>query len=113
MPLDSSATATTATNSATYLVNSRLRIFLAGDGTGTACPAGDGASTRLSGVSGCAVMLIRFNLARTVADVSVALQQRVANRRFRRGFAIRRPAFRSPTAVAPWTPPQRRQPPGS
>src|SRR3954453_368274 len=69
MPLDSSATATTATNSATYLVNSRLRMFRVG-GAGAAPIAGELASAWLSGVSGCSEMLISPNLARTAADVS-------------------------------------------
>ena len=44
---------TTATNSATYLVNSRLRIFVPdGSAPGAAVAAGDPPSVRPSGVSG-------------------------------------------------------------
>src|SRR3954471_20680854 len=62
MPLDSSATPTTATNSATYLANSRLRVP---EGRAGAAPgAADAASVRASGVSGWREMLIARNLAR-------------------------------------------------
>src|SRR5438132_5045595 len=37
MPLDSRATQTTATNSATYLVNSRRRVFTTGPSAGACC----------------------------------------------------------------------------
>src|SRR5215510_16467358 len=46
MPLDTSAIQTTATNSATYLVNSRRRVFATGAsgaaGCGTSAPAAPG-----------------------------------------------------------------------
>src|SRR5215471_10616897 len=46
MPLDKSATQTTATNSATYLVNKRRRVFATGAsgaaGCGTSAPAAPG-----------------------------------------------------------------------
>src|ERR1700753_2121299 len=59
MPFDASAMATTATNSATYLVNSRLRIFLLFEATADASSAAaTGASVRPSGVSGWREMLI-------------------------------------------------------
>src|ERR1700759_548668 len=59
MPLDANATATTATNSETYLVNRRLRIFprfvAATDASAAVAAA---ASVRPSGVSGWREMLI-------------------------------------------------------
>src|ERR1700744_6487379 len=70
MPLDNSATATTATNSATYLVKRRLRILVrGGDATGsaTACEA---SSVRPCGASGCSEMLIPTKLARRHGLVS-------------------------------------------
>src|SRR6476646_3608806 len=64
MPLDNSAMPTTATNSATYLVNSRLRIFVPGPSAfGTASAAGAAASVWRSEVPGCGEMLISRNLA--------------------------------------------------
>src|SRR5258708_6227820 len=62
---------TTATNSATYLVNSRLRILVPpGVATGAVATAGGAASVRPSGVSGWREMLIRPNLARRRGLVS-------------------------------------------
>src|ERR1035437_3240188 len=62
---------TTATNSATYLVNSRLRIFVPdGLASGSAPATGDAASVRPWGVSGWREMLIQPNLARTQGLVS-------------------------------------------
>src|SRR5262249_42618379 len=55
----SSATATTATNSTTYFMNSRLRTLPCnGPAAGLAPVAGDPARARPSGVSGCSEMVI-------------------------------------------------------
>src|ERR1700710_1974022 len=71
MPLDSSATPTTATNSATYLANNRLRGFVPdGWACGGAATAGGAANVRPSGVSGWREILIRAKLARTWELVS-------------------------------------------
>src|SRR5260370_24625865 len=59
MPLDASATPTTATNRATYLANSRLRVFVPDEiALGAASAAGAVASVRPSGVSGWREVLI-------------------------------------------------------
>ena len=70
MPLDSNATATTATNSATYFVNSRLRVLVPDGAAGDAPSTGEAASVLPSGVSGCSEMVIEPNLARWHALVS-------------------------------------------
>src|SRR6516164_463720 len=44
MPLETSATQTTATNSATYLVNSRRRVFATGASGAPCCGASVGAA---------------------------------------------------------------------
>src|ERR1700744_3580310 len=67
MPLDASATATTATKSATYLVNRRLRIFARFGATADASSAAaEAASVRPSGVSGCSEMLIGPQVSKKV-----------------------------------------------
>ena len=58
MPLDSNATATTATNSATYFVNRRLRLLAPDGAAGDAPSTGEAASVLPSGVSGCSEMVI-------------------------------------------------------
>jgi hypothetical protein len=69
--LDKSATPTTATNSATYFVNSRLRVLAADEAVPKpALATGDPASVRPCGESGWREMLICSNLAATPAIVS-------------------------------------------
>src|SRR5262249_8446856 len=64
---DASATATTATNSATYLVNRRLRILpRLGAAADAGSAAAEAASVRPSGVSGCSEMLIGPQLSKKV-----------------------------------------------
>src|SRR6185437_5349265 len=73
MPFDSSATPTTATNSATYLVNSRLRILAgcgAAAGAAAAAASREASSVRPCGASGCSEMLIPAKLARRGVLVS-------------------------------------------
>src|SRR5579864_5352811 len=76
MPFESSATATTATNSATYLMNSRLLACPAVAAAGDAAiawsseRASDRASDRPWGVSGCREMVIGHLLARRPELVS-------------------------------------------
>src|ERR1700722_1678213 len=84
MPFDSSATPTTATNSATYLVNSRLRI-LVGDGsaTGAVGASREASSARPCGASGCSEMLIPAKLARRNRLVSCRRAKRLNERDLR------------------------------
>src|SRR5690242_11322242 len=71
MPFESSATATTATNSATYLVNRRLRIRAPNPlAAGAPSDTGDPASVRPCGVSGWADRVIASLLTRRHALVS-------------------------------------------
>src|SRR5690349_16531339 len=71
MPFESSATATTATNSATYLVKRRLRIRVPNAvAAGAPSDTGDPASVRPCGVSGWADRVIASLLTRRHALVS-------------------------------------------
>src|SRR5215470_13649615 len=78
MPFESNATPTTATNSATYFVNSRLRIPLPDEAVPEGVEGTGAASVRPSGVSGWSEIVIPANLARTVWLVSCAVRRRSA-----------------------------------
>src|SRR5581483_8326894 len=109
MPFESSATATTATNSATYLMNSRLLACPDGPAfASTAAAAGDAAiawpserasdraSDRPWGVSGCREMVIGHLLARRAELVSC---------RNAVGVAVGSPPHRTVRAAFPHTAP--------
>src|SRR6516225_8943927 len=90
-PFESSATPTTATNSATYLMNSRLLVLPAGAVFGAAAPAtGDGASARPSVVSGSKEMVIPHLLARRHELVSCRSAARLLDDLVRQGQQGRR-----------------------
>src|ERR1700742_160421 len=75
IPLESSATPTTATNNATYLVNSRLRMSVLGrPASDTPAAAGDAASVGIFGVSGWREIVIPTNLATTDQVVFAAMR---------------------------------------
>src|SRR6185437_10868064 len=82
MPFDNSATPTTATNSATYLVKRRLRILVGcGAAAGAASAAREASSARPCGASGCSEMLIPAKLARRNPLVSCRNAERTKTNR--------------------------------
>src|SRR5215471_3964986 len=94
MPLESSAIATTATNSATYLVKSRLRILAPGRfGAATASAAGEPASARPEGVAGSSEIVILRLIYQEDARLSLAAVRQTA------------PSARRRQIAAPWKAP--------
>src|SRR5262245_10163952 len=109
MPLDSSAMQTTATNSTTYLVNKRRRVFVTGASAAACCGASAPAASGRFEVRQ-ALTKSRTLMTRTVSNVGPPCPPllRDAARSFNRIMRRKQPSCHTPDKRDELTPPHSR-----